>query len=224
MGEVRISYSTASSGRHTATCWVWVDGESQAASGTLIRDDGLVVMAGAEKVEWYQIHETHVFHVSDVISLAPFQPLLWAILLSAASCDGDAPPYLLLFAWNQAALLQTIGSSNFHWLQPNYSHPIRRSWLIMSLVWLPSSLVIYSCAPPWSVSDRVNICLQSSVTIVCDFVACLFVTSTADAKNQTQPPLEVFSGSALSDASIVHLLPLRVLQMKASISETRAPL
>jgi hypothetical protein len=44
---------------------------------TLIREDGLVLMTGAEEVEWYQ---THGFQVFDVI---PF-----AMLLSAASCGG----------------------------------------------------------------------------------------------------------------------------------------
>jgi hypothetical protein len=33
-------------------------------------------MAGAELVEWYQIHQTHDFHVSDAIPFAPFRALL----------------------------------------------------------------------------------------------------------------------------------------------------
>ena len=52
---------------------------SQEVGGNLIGEDGLVVMAGAELVEWYQIHQTHGFHgfhVFDAIPFAPFQPLL----------------------------------------------------------------------------------------------------------------------------------------------------
>jgi hypothetical protein len=30
--------------------------------GTLTGEDGLVVMAGVELVEWYQIYQTHGFH------------------------------------------------------------------------------------------------------------------------------------------------------------------
>jgi hypothetical protein len=32
---------------------------SQEVGGALIGEDGLVVMAEAELVEWYQIHQTH---------------------------------------------------------------------------------------------------------------------------------------------------------------------
>jgi hypothetical protein len=42
----------------------------------LIREEGLVVMSGAELVEGYQIHQTHVFHVFDAIPSTPFRPLL----------------------------------------------------------------------------------------------------------------------------------------------------
>jgi hypothetical protein len=45
----------------------------QEVGGTLIGKDGLVVMAGAESVEWYQIHGFHVF---DAIPFAPFHTLL----------------------------------------------------------------------------------------------------------------------------------------------------
>jgi hypothetical protein len=38
-------------------------------------------------VEWYQINQTHGFHVFDAIPLVPFQTLLWAVLPSAASTD-----------------------------------------------------------------------------------------------------------------------------------------
>ena len=40
---------------------------AQEAGVTLIGEDRLMVMAGAELVEWYQIHQTHGFHVSDAI-------------------------------------------------------------------------------------------------------------------------------------------------------------
>jgi hypothetical protein len=36
---------------------------SHEVSGTLIGEDGLMVMAGMESVEWYQIHTTHGFQV-----------------------------------------------------------------------------------------------------------------------------------------------------------------
>ena len=35
---------------------------AQEVGGTVIGEDGLVVMAGAELVEWSQIHQTHAFH------------------------------------------------------------------------------------------------------------------------------------------------------------------
>jgi hypothetical protein len=44
--------------------------------GTLIEKNGLVVVTGAESVEWYQIHQTHCFQLFDVIPFAPFWPLL----------------------------------------------------------------------------------------------------------------------------------------------------
>ena len=44
--------------------------------GTLIGEDGLVVMAGVELVEWYQIHQPHGLQVYDAIPFAAFQPLL----------------------------------------------------------------------------------------------------------------------------------------------------
>ena len=53
----------------------------------LIGEEGLVVMAGAELVEAYQIHQTHVFHVFDAIPFTPFRPLFGAVLPSAASCE-----------------------------------------------------------------------------------------------------------------------------------------
>jgi hypothetical protein len=46
---------------------------AQEVGGTLIGEDRVVVMAGAEEMEWYQIHGFHVF---DAISFTPFQPLL----------------------------------------------------------------------------------------------------------------------------------------------------
>jgi hypothetical protein len=45
----------------------------QEVGGTLIGEDGLMVMAGAESVEWYQIHGFQVF---DAVPFAPVQPLL----------------------------------------------------------------------------------------------------------------------------------------------------
>ena len=59
---------------------------SQEVGGTWIGEEGLVIMAGEEKVEWYQIHQTHGLLLFDVIPIAPFW-LLWAS--SAASCDGS---------------------------------------------------------------------------------------------------------------------------------------
>jgi hypothetical protein len=44
--------------------------------GTFIGENGLVVMTGAESVEWYQIHQKHGFQVFDAITFAPFQTLL----------------------------------------------------------------------------------------------------------------------------------------------------
>ena len=49
---------------------------AQVLGGTLIGEDGLMVISGAESVEWYQIHKTHGFHVFDVIPFALFQSLL----------------------------------------------------------------------------------------------------------------------------------------------------
>jgi hypothetical protein len=48
----------------------------QEVGGTLIGEDGLVVMAGAESVEWYQLHQTCSFPVFDSIPFALFQTLL----------------------------------------------------------------------------------------------------------------------------------------------------
>jgi hypothetical protein len=36
---------------------------TQEVGGTLIGEDGLMVMAGEELVEWYQIHQTHGFSI-----------------------------------------------------------------------------------------------------------------------------------------------------------------
>ena len=59
----------------------------QEVDGTLIGEEGFVVMAGAESVECYQIHQTYGFHVFDAIPFAPFQTSLRAVLPSAASTD-----------------------------------------------------------------------------------------------------------------------------------------
>jgi hypothetical protein len=45
----------------------------QEVCGTLSVEDGLVVRAGAELVEWYQICETHCFDVFDAIPFPPSQ-------------------------------------------------------------------------------------------------------------------------------------------------------
>lgn len=57
--------------------------EPQAAGGTLIREVGLLVMAGMLSMEWYQAHQTHV------TPFTPFQPLLFAILPSPGSCGAN---------------------------------------------------------------------------------------------------------------------------------------
>ena len=43
---------------------------SQEVGGTVV-EDGFVVLAGAEWVEWYQMHHTHGFHVPGVIMSHP---------------------------------------------------------------------------------------------------------------------------------------------------------
>jgi hypothetical protein len=48
----------------------------QEVSVTLIGEDGFMVVAGAELVEWSQIQQTHGFHVFDANPFIPFQPLL----------------------------------------------------------------------------------------------------------------------------------------------------
>jgi hypothetical protein len=58
----------------------------QAAGGTLIGEDRLIVMAGTAWMEWYQTHHTPGVHVFNTIPFSPFQPLFWVILPSAASC------------------------------------------------------------------------------------------------------------------------------------------
>jgi hypothetical protein len=45
----------------------------QELGGTLIGENGLVVLTEAESVEWDQ---TNGFHVFDAIPFAPFRPLL----------------------------------------------------------------------------------------------------------------------------------------------------
>jgi hypothetical protein len=44
----------------------------QEVGGTLIGEDRLVVMTGAELVEWYQTHQTHGFQMFDANLFAPF--------------------------------------------------------------------------------------------------------------------------------------------------------
>ena len=43
--------------------------QPQEVGGTLIWENGLVVMTGAESVEWYQIHQTHGFQVFNALHL-----------------------------------------------------------------------------------------------------------------------------------------------------------
>ena len=50
----------------------------QEVGGTLIGVDGLVLMAGAELVEWYQLHQTHglmPFHLLDESIIMSRPPL-----------------------------------------------------------------------------------------------------------------------------------------------------
>jgi hypothetical protein len=62
---------------------IWLSySSSQEVGGTLIGENGLVLMAGAVQVEWYQIHQSHGFKVFDAIPFAPFQALLCAVLPS----------------------------------------------------------------------------------------------------------------------------------------------
>ena len=49
---------------------------SQEVGSTLIGEDGLMIMTGAESVEWCQIHQTRGFQVFDAIPFAPFWPVL----------------------------------------------------------------------------------------------------------------------------------------------------
>jgi hypothetical protein len=46
---------------------------AQEFDGTLIGEDGLVVMAGAESVEWYQIHVVDAVPASCVIMVSDLQ-------------------------------------------------------------------------------------------------------------------------------------------------------
>jgi hypothetical protein len=65
-----------------------------------------MVMAGAELVEWYQIHPTHGFHgfhVFDAIPFTPFQTLLWSVLPSAASTG--LPISMLPFDWDTGCVM-----------------------------------------------------------------------------------------------------------------------
>ena len=50
-----------------------MNNEPQEVGGTLIGENGLVVMIGVGSVEWYQ---THGFQVFDAIPFALFQTLL----------------------------------------------------------------------------------------------------------------------------------------------------
>lgn len=79
-----------------------------------------------------------------------------------------------------------------------------------------SKCCLIHAGEPWRAATIQFVCR------VCDFEACL----SAEAKKETPLQFYVFSGSALSDASVVLLLRLLLLcalQMEAGISETRAP-
>ena len=47
---------------------------SQEVGGTLIGEDGLIVMAGMESMEWYRTHKTSGFHVFDTILSEDLSP------------------------------------------------------------------------------------------------------------------------------------------------------
>jgi hypothetical protein len=49
---------------------------TQEVGGTLIGEDGLMVMTGVESVELYQTHGFHGFQEFDAVPFAPFRPLL----------------------------------------------------------------------------------------------------------------------------------------------------
>ena len=49
---------------------------AQEVGGTLIGEDGLMVMTGGELVECFQIEQIHGFHLFNAIPFTPFQPLL----------------------------------------------------------------------------------------------------------------------------------------------------
>lgn len=53
--------------------WQQCDYHAQEVGGTLIGENGLVLKAGAESVEYYH---THGFQVFDAIPFAPFRTLL----------------------------------------------------------------------------------------------------------------------------------------------------
>ena len=55
--------------------------KAQAAAGTLIREDWLIVMAGMEQMEYYQTHQTPGFHVFDTIPLFHSRHYNEAVLL-----------------------------------------------------------------------------------------------------------------------------------------------
>jgi hypothetical protein len=78
--------------------------EAQEVGGTLIGEGRLVVMAGVELVEWYQI-QTHGFHVFDAIPFAPsshyYEP-----------SSPQQPP--LLGRYEQAAVMEKIRDQQAH--------------------------------------------------------------------------------------------------------------
>jgi hypothetical protein len=63
-------------GTDSGTNFLTITPRAQEVGGTLIGEDRLVEMTGAELVECKQIHQTHGFQVLDNIPFAPFRALL----------------------------------------------------------------------------------------------------------------------------------------------------
>ena len=59
-------------GTHGVLLGLIVMAIAQVVGDTLIGEDRLTIMAGTERMEWCQIHETHGFHGFDTIPFTPF--------------------------------------------------------------------------------------------------------------------------------------------------------
>lgn len=90
----------------------WAVFPPQVAGGALIGQDGLIVMAGIEFMEWYQTHQTHGFKVLDFFPFTLFQPLLWAALSSPASCVSN----ILFFKIEYSKTIKDSDVKVFVWL------------------------------------------------------------------------------------------------------------